>query len=261
MPAEGDPVNWILLRGLTREKGHWGDFRERLAEAFPQQRFHVIDLPGTGEYFREVSPSTIADIRQKVQACAAPIAGPVGLLGLSMGGMVALDWAQAESERVSRLVLINTSTGFSPPWQRMRPAALGKALGLMARRTPAVRERGILALTSNRPVTPEVQKSWLDIQQRRPVTFRNAVAQLRAAASYRPSSAAPAAPALLLASAGDRILHWHCSRILARRWQWPLAVHPDAGHDLVLDDPQWVVSRLEAFAFGNQAHAPDVSVP
>ncbi|MGM0569337.1 alpha/beta fold hydrolase [Marinobacter sp.] len=237
-------MNWILLRGLTRERAHWGDFRERLEEAFPRHRFHVLDLPGTGEHFHEVSPATIAGIRRKVQASAEPITGPIGLLGLSMGGMVALDWAQAAPDRVRQLVLVNASTGFSPPWQRMKPETLGRVLALMWQRDVQKRERAILELTSNRPVTDTLQRRWFEIQRRRPVSLRTTLAQLRAAARYRPGSSAPAARALLLASAGDRIVNWQCSRRLADRWSWPLLVHPDAGHDLPLDDPQWVIRQL-----------------
>lgn len=240
--------HWILLRGLTREQAHWGDFREQLAVRYPHYDFHCIDLPGTGTHFRDDSPGTIAGIRRRVQAYAAHIPGPVGLIGLSMGGMVALDWAQDEPERISQLVLINTSSGLSRPWQRMRPVAIGQSLGIALRRDLAQRERRILALTSNRPVSLELESAWYRIQRQRPVTLATAVAQLRAAAGYRPRPEVPRAGGLLLASMGDRIVHWHCSRELARRWHWPLRIHPDAGHDLTLDAPEWVLEQFRSVA-------------
>ena len=52
-------MHWILLRGLTRERAHWGDFPERLRAAFPGQQFHLVDLPGTGIHYREASPATV----------------------------------------------------------------------------------------------------------------------------------------------------------------------------------------------------------
>ncbi|MFW5824187.1 MAG: alpha/beta fold hydrolase [Marinobacter sp.] len=241
-------MDWILLRGLAREQAHWGAFRERLQSRCPGHRFHVIDLPGTGSHYRETSPATIAGIRQQVQHYARHIPGPVGLFGLSMGGMVALDWAQAEPQRVARLVLLNTSTGFSPSWRRLRPAALVQALTLLWRRDVAGRERGILRLTSNRPVCDTLAYHWLMIQCQRPVRVSTAIAQLRAAAGYRPAAEPPPVEALLLASTADRIVHWHCSRALARRWQWPLRTHADAGHDLVLDAPDWVLEQFQSVA-------------
>lgn len=242
-------MNWILLRGLTREQSHWGDFGRQLPRRFPQHRFHFIDLPGTGTRYRESSPASITDIRACVQRYSAHIPGPVGLLGLSMGGMVALDWAQSEPERVAALVLINTSSGFSPPWQRMRPAAVGRALAVALRLEMEARERQILQLTSNkRPVQPALEAQWFLVQRQRPVTRQTALAQLRAAAAYRPRPEAPPARAMLLTSAGDRIVHWHCSRALARRWHWSLRVHPDAGHDLPIDAPGWVLAQFESVA-------------
>jgi len=169
-------------------------------------------------------------------------------LGLSMGGMVALDWAQAHSDRIVSVVLINTSSGLNAPWRRMRPMAFGHALGMALRGDVEARERNILRLTSNRPIGQALEASWLVVQRQRPVTRRTALAQLRAAAAYRPRPDAPMASGLLLASAGDRIVHWHCSRTLARRWHWPLRIHPDAGHDLPLDAPDWVLDQFRTVA-------------
>lgn len=245
-------MNWILLRGLTREQSHWGDFVPQLARRFPGERFHCIDLPGTGTRFQELSPASIAGIRGRVRECAGHIPGPLGLIGLSMGGMVALDWAQAEPRRIARLVLINTSSGFSPPWRRMRPAAFSQAFAMALGQDVDERERRILRLTSNQPIDEDLEAHWLVVQRQRPVARKTAIAQLRAAATYRPRPPAPAAEGLLLASAGDRIVHWHCSRTLARRWHWPLRIHPDAGHDLPLDAPGWVVAQLSSLMEKNR---------
>lgn len=107
---------------------------------------------------------------------------------------MALDWAQhAPCGEIQNLVLINTSSAFSPPWQRMRPGAWPRILRLLAYRELFDRERAILALTSNRPVPLALAKRWYSIQRQRPVSLDTAFRQLRAAAGFRPRAHAPAA--------------------------------------------------------------------
>ncbi|MDL0431101.1 alpha/beta hydrolase [Marinobacter sp. TBZ242] len=241
-------MHWILLRGLTRERGHWGDFPRLLAEAFPEQQFHLVDLPGTGVHFNDTCPDNIAAIRERVSRRVEHIPAPYSILALSMGGMVALDWAQHAPEgEIQNLVLINTSSGFSPPWRRMKPGAWPRIVRLLSRRELFDREADILRLTCNRPVSLETMKLWYSIQRQRPVDFRNACSQLKAAATFKPRPERPLPDALLLASKGDRIVHWKCSEALEQRWQWTLKVHPSAGHDLPLDDPQWIIRQMESW--------------
>lgn len=238
-------MDWILLRGLTRERAHWGSFPLKLQEAFPGHRFHMVDLPGTGVHYREDSPAAVASIREKVRERVCHIPGPLSILALSMGGMVALDWAQNAAEgEIQDLVLINTSSGFSPPWQRMRPGAWPRILRLLGRRELFDRERDILRLTSNREVPLSLAKQWYSIQRQRPVSTGNALNQLAAAARFTPAPKRPLPDALLIASRGDRIVHWRCSAVLEERWQWTLRLHPDAGHDLPLDEPDWIIQQM-----------------
>ena len=68
--------------------------------------------------------------------------------------------------------------------------------------------------------------------------------QLAAAARYAPPAKPPATPLLLLASAGDSLVSPHCSERLAEQWKLALRLHPNAGHDLPLDDPDWVVEQI-----------------
>ncbi len=238
-------MNWILLRGLTREQAHWGNLPTLLANAMPGHQFHPVDLPGTGVHYQQNSPATMAAIRARVQRQVAHLPAPYGLIGLSMGGMVALDWAQhAAVAEIRHLVLINTSSGFSPPWQRMKPSALPRILRLLATRDLWRREAGILALTANQPVAVETARRWYGIQRQRPVSARTALRQLAAAARYRPAARRPLPDALILASEADRIVASDCSVTLSQRWQWTLRLHPWAGHDLALDDPHWLVARV-----------------
>lgn len=239
-------MHWILLRGLTREQSHWGEFPRLLADAFPEQHFHRVDLPGTGVHFNDPCPESIAAIRESVRHSVRHIPRPYSLLALSMGGMVALDWAQHALEgEIQNLVLINTSSGFSPPWHRMKPGAWPRIVRLLCRRELFDREADILRLSCNRPVSLQTMKHWYSIQRQRPVRRRTAWAQLKAAVAFRPLPDRPLTDALLLASEGDRIVHWKCSRAFEQRWQWTLKVHPSAGHDLPLDDPEWIIRQMK----------------
>lgn len=238
-------MDWILLRGLTREQAHWGSFPKQLQQAFPEHRFHAVDLPGTGVHYREPSPGSIAAIREKVQQQVSHIPKPYSMLALSMGGMVALDWAQHVSEgEIQNLVLINTSSGFSPPWHRMRPGSWVRIARLLTRKELFDREADILRLTCNTEPDLQTIKHWYRIQRQRPVSGHNAWQQLRAAAAFRPLNRRPVPDALLLSSRRDRIVSWKCSEALEQRWQWTLKLHPEAGHDLPLDDPEWIVAQM-----------------
>src|SRR5690554_8206083 len=74
-----DNMHWILLRGLTRERAHWGDFPERLRAAFPDQHFHPLALPGTVIHSRQASPATVRAIRDQVGGPGSQIPGPVSV--------------------------------------------------------------------------------------------------------------------------------------------------------------------------------------
>ena len=82
---------WILLRGLTRESAHWGEFADRFQLALPGDKMLALDLPGNGQLHKVHAPLSVRDM---VQACrhalaARAIAPPYHLLAMSLGAMVA----------------------------------------------------------------------------------------------------------------------------------------------------------------------------
>jgi pimeloyl-ACP methyl ester carboxylesterase len=166
-------------------------------------------------------------------------------MALSLGAMVSVAWAQAHPEEISRQVLINTSLRpFSPFYQRFLPrnvATVGR-LVLTAAGAKAW-ERAIWRMTSNLS-EPGVITEWIKLRQLHPVTPLNALRQLWAASRFTAPAKATTTPTLLLASTHDRLVSVQCSRAVARQWHWPLAEHPSAGHDLPLDDADWVLDRI-----------------
>jgi hypothetical protein len=40
------------------------------------------------------------------------------------------------------------------------------------------------------------------------------------------------------------LVNSRCSLAIADAWHCALALHPDAGHDLPLDAPQWVIEQV-----------------
>jgi pimeloyl-ACP methyl ester carboxylesterase len=238
---------WIFLRGWAREAGHWGSFTAQFERAMPGSRVIALDLPGGGAMHRERSHVRIADMAEhcRGQLRARGIAPPFNLLALSMGGMVAATWAAGHPGEVAAMVLINTSMRpFSRFYERLRPANYA-ALARLAVGRPSARqlEQEILRMTSNRP-GDEVLAHWLALREASPVSRANSLRQLVAAARYRAPLSRPAVPTLVLASEHDRLVSVQCSRALASQWQYPLKLHPFAGHDLPLDDAPWVISQV-----------------
>ncbi|HJY79416.1 MAG TPA: alpha/beta hydrolase [Burkholderiales bacterium] len=235
---------WLLLRGWARETRHWGAFPQQLAAELGA-RVITADFPGNGRLHRQRSPMSVAAIAEEVRQAVAS-KEQLYLLGLSLGGMVAVEWTIRHRGEVAGCVLINTSLRpFSPFYERLRPRAYAELvrLAVFERRTQA-REAAILRLTSAGAPSATLVSDWTRYAEEEPVSRANVLRQLVAAARNRAPEAPPAVPLLVLASRHDRLVDVRCSIALAERWKAPLAVHERAGHDLALDDPAWIAARV-----------------
>lgn len=245
-------TTWVLLRGLARCSAHWGDFPRAFAQAMPGARVVLLDLPGNGTLCQQPSPTRIAALvdfcRTELQRQRVP--APYHLLAMSMGAMVAAQWAHDAPKDLAGAVLINTSMRpFSPFFHRLRPRNYARLLQVALPGASAdACERMVLSLTSNSPEQhANTLAQWLHFRQQHPVNTSNALRQLWAAARFRASVRPPACPVLLLGSKQDRLVDVQCTRAIARHWNAPLALHPDAGHDLPLDAPQWVIAQVHTW--------------
>lgn len=256
-PQIQKPQNWFLVRGLIREKGHWGDFPEKLKaqlqEIAPHAQVHCLEIPGTGEFRDQPTPASMRKIADRVReqflqtVQASHEDADNYVLSISMGSMISMDWLSRFPEDAKGAVFINTSLrGYSPLYKRLRPTAYPFVLKALIEHDPAKRERMILGLTSNQMgEDPRTQENWIEIQKQRPVTKANALRQLAAAAKFRAPRNAALPPLLILTSDKDRLVSSDCSRQINKNVKNSiLKTHPTAGHDLPLDDPQWVVQSI-----------------
>jgi pimeloyl-ACP methyl ester carboxylesterase len=256
------PVHWLFLRGLSREQRHWGSFPEVFARKVAGARVHCLDLPGAGTERDRASPASIdaitADVRARWLALRAEDAEPWALLAMSLGGMVAMAWCAAHPGDFARLVLAGTSAGdLSPPWRRFDLRIVPDALRALMERDPARREARILSFTTALVADrAAVAAEWARYP---PMGRANVLRQLHAARVFR----APArieVPALVIAGGRDALADPSCSRLLASHLGAPFALHPDAGHELSLDAPDWLAERVGAWVAAT-ARAEPAGIP
>lgn len=243
---------WVLLRGLSRESGHWGVFPEHLLRELqalqPASQVISLDLPGTGKQRRQVSPTQVSAI---VDVCRAElqrlgVGGPVSVVGMSLGAAVLSDWANRYPGEIEAGVLINPSLRpFSELFRKPRPLNyLGLALLSLSRFSARMREERVLSMTTRLTPPQTIIDRWVELQRQHPLGVRNTARQLLASLRYRASRTRPAAPMLLLCSKADNLVDWRCSQAMSRAWGAPLRMHTKAGHDLPVDDPQWVARAV-----------------
>lgn len=237
--------NWIFLRGLTRGKGHWGYFPEHFLKRAPQAKIEFLDLPGNGDRADELSPLTIAayvhDLRQHSELIKT---GKVNLLSISLGSMIAVAWQDMFPQEIAKAVLINTSFKGIAPWQRFHLMSMRKFVQVPFAKTAWDKENLISQVVCNHEEN-RVKSLPLLVQQTERSHFQvsNFFRQLYAAAKAE-FPAQPKTPMVLLASQQDRLVSSVCTEKLSQRWGVHAYFHPTAGHDLPIDDPEWVIDHI-----------------
>jgi 3-oxoadipate enol-lactonase len=231
--GKGDGV--LLIHGFPLSRKMWDPVLDPLAI---KNRLIVPDLRGHGE-----SPATaavtISDMASDMAAIldAAGEKRPVVVVGLSMGGYVALEFFRAFRKRVRALVLADTRAGRdSPEGLQSRYAMIETARRQGSR---AVAELQVRRLFSD--AAPEgVRHSWLSVMEANPV--EGMVAALQAMAQ-RPDFTALLqsidCPTLILVGKDDAITPPQEARSMQAAIRGAkLAVIEGAGHLTPIEKPE-----------------------
>lgn len=245
--------HFILIRGLARESRHWLDFPKILQARFPDAEIELLDHAGNGSEIHRTSATniteTVEDLRRRsrlVQENKKPI-----LVAVSLGAMITTTWASLYPQEISGLVLMNTSDGSTAhAFERLLPGAQLNIFKVLTKKEPYDIELACMPIISNRV---EKYKDWAKAFSLIPRTSgANLTRQLLSAFKVHFPKTPPRTPILLLTTYGDKMVSWRCSQKISQMWNLPLEIHPDAGHDITLDAPEWVVDRIQVWATQNQ---------
>lgn len=241
-------LTFVLIRGLARGNAHWLDFPERLKASFPNSNIECLEIPGNGDRNSEMTPLdpliVIHDFRRTIfQKYRAPIC----LIGVSLGGMLALKWAEEFPNDIQSAFILNSSLGqISNPFLRLRPAAYGAVFSSLFAQNKMSREKNILNLISNLKSRDEITiQKFGYIANKNSTNISNFFRQLILANAIR-ILGKPKSEIFVLTSKDDKMVSYKCSIAIADFLSAPYFVHQTAGHDLTLDDPDWVIAKIQS---------------
>ncbi|WP_372652113.1 alpha/beta fold hydrolase [Halobacteriovorax sp.] len=245
-----EKVNWVLLRGLAREKGHWVNFDQKMKDSFGGEVM-CIDLPGAGDSLEESVPLSIKDMTDRIRSkwlLQKESNEKWSLLAISLGGMIAMDWCSRYPEDFDLLVTINSSTKkLSTPFERISPFAIASLFKTLLTRDPFKKELIILRLITNHDdIDNSIALKWGDLAKKRQIKIKSFFRQLFAASKFELPSKIEI-PYLVLASKKDRFTSSKCSEEISKYFKTHIELHPTAGHDLPIDDSQWIVDKIRNY--------------
>jgi alpha-beta hydrolase superfamily lysophospholipase len=249
-------INLLCIRGLIRDQRHWWSFPNTLQKDFPAIRFFAIDPPGVGSQYQRQSPQTIAEIRHDLRERWLRLKdenpGPWALLGISLGGMISLDWVDHHPSDFTHAIIINSSAkDLGNTTERFNLKFYPKILKTICYPTMEAREKLILEMTSNHYEEHATQLPQLiEWQQSAPASRQTFYQQLRAAMKYR-SPNQIIIPSLVISSTQDQLVSSNCSFRLAEKLKATHVSHPTAGHDISLDEPEWLSTVIGNYLLKN----------
>ena len=272
--GSGEPL--LLIHGWGMHGGMWGSVAERLAQDF---RVIAVDLPGhgfsqntgaedvgwversdthrlseAGGGYRCAQPTLQGSLDSIVDELSAQFDEPLNLCGWSLGGQVAMRWAQRYPQQVSRLALVASTPCFvqRPGWD----CAMAEAT--LAEFTVALEQN--YALTLRRFLALQVRGSENErelLVSLRTALFSRGEPELAALQSglnilrdcdLREALAEIDQPVLVIAGERDTLTPPQASRHIAERMpQARLTVLAGAAHAPFLSHPDQFVACLKSF--------------
>ena len=251
----GSPL--LFIHGWGMHGGMWGSVLEILGRQF---RVFAVDLPGHGYSSRNedcgfrIGTETLDAIVEKL---SIQFSGSLTVCGWSLGGQVALRWAQRYPQQMSRLVLISstpcfvqkegwscampekTLADFSHALQQDYVATLRRFLSLQLRGSENEREH--LAALRKSLMTrggPNLSALQSGLRMLRDVDLRDALADIHQ-------------PALVISGGRDTLTPLAASQYMAERMpDARLATIAGAAHAPFLSHAEEFVGHISGFMHG-----------
>lgn len=249
--TNNDSINVFLLRGLTRESGHWGQpFLDALKQQVPNARIFLLDLPGSGKYVDENASFDIKEMvdfmKVEVDSINAKYDGDNLICATSLGGMLATEWVISYPNDFQGLVFIAASfKGICDLNERVQKQVRKDMFKVMFSKSIEEKEKLIVRINSNHPENYDsVTKVWVQVQQERPMKKKNIFKQAIAGMLYSTNGKKPEVPLMIIGSEGDRMVCATCTEKIHQEFGGTKVMHPDAGHGLPIDEPMWLAEQI-----------------
>ncbi len=243
--GSGSPI--LLLNGIGLDLSAWGPIADALAR---ERRLVLVDARGSGRSGRAPEPCTTARLAADALALLEHLAlGPVDVLGLSLGGLVAQELALAAPRAVRSLVLAATAARL--PGRSRRALDAWRRLVLTAADPDAFRREqlawvlGAATLESDTAVDG-IAKALAGAPPPSPQGF-SAQANACIAHDARDRAGHIRAPALVLAGGDDALVPPSATEALAKLLpRARFEAHP-GGHAFLLESAEAVGAAVLAF--------------
>ena len=104
-----------------------------------------------------------------------------------------------------------------------------------------------MQMISSRPQDhSEVISEWASLHLKNPISFQTFGMQILAASQYR-SPSKIGVPSAFVVCENDRMVSPNCGKRLAAKFSSVVYSNPIAGHDIALDDPDWLIESISDF--------------
>jgi pimeloyl-ACP methyl ester carboxylesterase len=241
-----------LIIGLTKESRHWSkDFIDEIKKVINPKEIVFVDLPGSGKYLKDKSPTNISDIVDfsRAKQTFNPNRSRM-VIAISLGGMVAWNWVTRYPDDFQSFVMINSSmSGVSSVFKRVQPSAAIDFFKIAATKNGAEKEQLVLDLCSNNPENAKkILPSWTKLGVESSMHFSNILRQLIAGMNFK-AKLVPKIPMLIIAAKHDRLAHYSCSQDIAKLVNAKFILCTDllVGHAFHVDAPEYLVSEIKTW--------------
>ncbi|MBT3647716.1 MAG: alpha/beta hydrolase [Flavobacteriales bacterium] len=250
--SSDDSINIFLLRGLTRESGHWGQqFFQYVKEEFLNAKITTLDLPGAGVHFQEKAGLTVSKLMEFMKVHSQEeieaTRGQNIIMATSLGGMVATEWISKYPEDFQALIMIRASfKGICSFSERVNPKIRMELLSVPFTLKMVKKEERLLRINSNDTTGfGDNLKEWKEIQVLRPMSTANLIRQTIAGLRYAPPTHFPEIPTLVVGSFSDRLVQPGCIVKVRDHFGGDIVWNDVSGHGIPIDQPEWLVDNVK----------------
>lgn len=234
--TSGSGAHLVLIEGLGVATWLWEKQVPEFAKHFTTI---VYDNRGAGKSDKPAGPYTIGMMADDLAALLDSLKiSRAHLLGVSMGGFIAQDFALRYPEKVDRLILVSTSAG-GPEHVPMALEVLAQMFATDGTPRELVRRKLALAYSEAFIQSKEIEH-LIDLRLADPQPPYAFMAQAAAGASFNASDRVQniQAPCLIMAARGDRIVPAVNAQNLAKKIpQSRIKIYEGFGHQFFVEMP------------------------